>query len=216
LQHIAFVMSPHFLPLLLVAGLSVPALLHAQLLTDLSRRQLRWDCEDAVNTLKQGWMTSSYDWAVSTVPGCGDDGIAAIAKVWRHPPRDTARLERLVVTSTQLSDQRILESVTATATDPRQPNVVRLEALRVLAFYANPALYISLGQLDPKWIMDAPGFLQRGDGFTGFEGSHPLDPEARERALETIRLIAENDKDDRVGLAAAYLATGLQSLRRPH
>jgi hypothetical protein len=201
------------LPLVLGAGLLAPALLDAQILTELANRNLRWDCAQAVASLKAGWMTSEFDWALATVPLCGDDGIGALARVWQNPPRDTVRLERLVSASTQFADQRILASVTALAMSPREPTLVRLEALRVLAFYANPALYVSLGQLDPRWIAEAPGFLQRGDGFTGREGSQPLDAEARERALETIRWLAENDRDERIRMAAAYLATGIESLR---
>lgn len=201
------------LSLVLAAGLLAPELLHAQILTELTRRNLRWDCDKAVASLETGYMTTDFDWALGTVPLCGEDGIAALARVWRNPPRDTTRLERLVTATTQYSDRRILGSVAAIAASPREPTLVRLEALRVLAFYVNPALYVSLGQLDPRWIAEAPGFLQRGDGFQGREGSQPIDGQARDRALELIRLIGDNDTDVRVRMAAAYLATGIDSLR---
>lgn len=201
------------LPFLSGAGLLVPAVLDAQVLTELANRNLRWNCAQAVASLETGHMTPEFDWALSTVPRCENDGVQALAKVWRNPPRDTGRLERLVSASTQFADRRILASVAAIALSEREPTLVRLEALRVVAFYANPALYISLGQLDPSWIAEAPGFLQRGDGFTGKEGSQPIDAEARERALEAIRLLAEEDKDERVRMAAAYLVTGVESLR---
>ena len=165
------------------------------------------NCETAAQAIEAGRFTSQYGWGLRFITSCPERAGTALARAWQAPPRDSLGLEMLVTASTRIQDQHILEAALAAASAPQWPTLVRLSALRVLASYADPQVYVTLHNLEPRYAAANPS-LRRSGAPTRL-GATPPSPSAYAQVLTALQVIGTTGPDERVRFAAAFLAQGL-------
>ncbi|HKG94278.1 MAG TPA: hypothetical protein VKA84_20365 [Gemmatimonadaceae bacterium] len=134
------------------------------------------------------------------------------AYLWRNAPADTGRLSALVGAS-YVRDRRILDAVTAVATDPARPQLVRLAALRILAIYGDPHLLLEWSDLEPPPVI---GGLVQGRNLPHIghpyapDGPQPLTAADAQAIRQSLDLLSRSDADERVRGAAESIIYALR------
>ncbi len=107
----------------------------------------RNDCRLAAQTLTTGHPAPRRLWALQTITSCPSEAGQAVSVAWQMPPADTESLNWLVAASVGSRDARIYDGVARTAQATTLPRLARLSALRVLASYAEPNVWVSFADL---------------------------------------------------------------------
>lgn len=108
---------------------------------------IRNDCRLAAQVLETGHPAPHHVWALDFITRCEQSGAPALAALWQRPPADSGRLEQLFFASYRLRDSRLTRAVVDAAANRTLPQLVRLNALRVLAGHAAPEFLLSLSDL---------------------------------------------------------------------
>jgi hypothetical protein len=172
-------------------------------------RVLTFECRASGAALAAGRQDPGFERALRYIARCDETAPAALAGVWRRPPRDSLALRWLVDASRRVRDQRILDAALTVLRDDRRPAPTRLAAMRVLATYANTAAFVPAGRLEPGWRDSAaPVLLLRGDA-PAIDGQRPLAPDTRERVVDALESVAVRASPEPVRYAARVLHTAL-------
>jgi hypothetical protein len=108
---------------------------------------LRNHCRLAAQVLETGHPAPRYDWALESIARCDETGPPVVAALWRRPPSDVHAQERLFYPSYTLRDSRLTAAVIEAAENRSLPQLVRLNAVRVLAGHAAPEFLLSISDL---------------------------------------------------------------------
>lgn len=192
-------------PLTAILALCALETLQAQKVSESTSVHLRNDCRLAVQILTKGEPHPHRDWALETIGSCNESGPPVLAGLWDQAPSDTTVLNRLYWSSRNLQDQRLLDGLIAVASDRARSTALRFGALRVLATYVDPHLDPGWKQLEPP--EPAGPFLGIGSVFDAavYEGTVPFAEDTKERILDFLRGLAEDDSDPGVRYAAQKL-----------
>lgn len=194
---------PQVVSLWITLSIGVPAAhLGAQSNQD---AHLRNDCRLAAQVLRTGNPAPHRVWAMETIARCGDlGGPAVVATVWTEPPNDTGLLERLYSASYMLRDRRITEAAAGAARNGALPQIVRLNAIRVLAAHAEPRYMLSVADLTPvesETVRVTPPTVSHP---VVREGEQPIGRETMDLIVATLTRLRD-DPDARVARAATYI-----------
>jgi hypothetical protein len=167
-------------------------------------RHLRNECRRAGQILQTGQPAPHYEWAIGTIRRCVETGGEVLASVWTRPPTDSSSLNSLFFASYTLRDGLVTEAAIAAASNGGLPQLVRLNAIRVLVGHAVPRFRMSLTQLPPDL---APGVYETIGSVSHvvvYEGARPIDSETLDNILDTLSRL-RSDPDPRIASAAAYV-----------
>jgi hypothetical protein len=167
-------------------------------------RHLRNDCRQAGQILQTGQPAPHHEWAIGTIFRCVETGGEVLASVWARPPTDSSSLNGLFFASYTLRDRRVTEAAITAASNGSLPQLVRLNAIRVLVGHAVPSFRMSLTQLPPDL---RPGVFETIGSVSHvavYEGARPIDPETIDDILDTLSRL-RSDPDPRIAAAASYV-----------
>ncbi len=171
---------------------------------------LRNDCRLARQILEEGHPHPHRDWALNMIGSCDESGGEVIPSLWQDAPQDLDELEQLVWSSARLRDQRIMDAVMAVANDRSRAVAVRLSALRVLAYYYSPRVYVTLDMLEAPESSEQPlPSLGSTFDFEPREGTAPLSAGTPEHILEFLCHLSATAEDPAVQGAAGHLVEQL-------
>lgn len=165
---------------------------------------LRNDCRLAGQILQTGQPAPHYQWAMETMRRCPETGGEVLPSVWAHPPTDSAALNTLFLASYTVRDARITDAAIAAASNGSLPQLVRLNAMRVLVGHAVPSFLLSLADLPPD---TPPGVIKILGGKSHVsvdEGDRPIGPETLDSILNALARL-RSDPDPRIAGAASYV-----------
>lgn len=165
----------------------------------------RNNCRLAAQVLVTGHPAPHYAWATEAISRCREEGGPALAAVWARPPGDSAALELVYFASYRLRDARITEAAISVAKDRGSPQLVRLNAIRVLTSHAEPGfLLYSLGMLTPEENDSVRVALGAVSHVSVVDGAHRIAATTQERIVTTLAEL-RSDADPRIARAASYV-----------
>jgi hypothetical protein len=165
---------------------------------------LRNDCRLAGQTLQTGQPAPHYEWAIGTISRCVETGGEVLASVWSRPPTDSSSLNSLFLASHRLRDARVTDAAIVAASNGSLPQLVRLNAIRVLVGHAVPSFLMSLTQLPPEARPGGYETIASVSHVAAYEGARPIGPETMDNILETLSRL-RSDPDTRIAGAATYV-----------
>lgn len=166
---------------------------------------LRNDCRLAAQILETGHPAPHYAWATGIIPKCAETGGAVLAQVWSNPPSDSMTLDRLFHASYTLRDRRVTIAVAAAAANQTLPQLVRLNAIRVLTGHAVPEFMVTVEQMTPVENAAVRVHLGGMSHVSVRQGAHPIRPEDVEVTILPTLTELRNDRDERIVRAATYV-----------
>jgi hypothetical protein len=165
---------------------------------------LRNECRLAGQTLQTGQPAPHYEWAIGTIFRCVETGGEVLASVWARPPTDSSSLNSLFFASFTLRDARVTDAAIAAASNGSLPQLVRLNAIRVLVGHAVPRFLMSLTQLPPETRPGVYETIASVSHVLVYEGARPIGPETMDDILDTLSRL-RSDPDPRIAGAASYV-----------
>lgn len=173
----------------------------------------RADCRLAHQVLTTGEPARKTDWAISKASSCRELGGEAIATALfdrSGAGTRTRELERLVIATDLLIDERILQAALEIAQDPSAGEVARVQAIRIAHFQVDA--FIRLASYD-EYVR--AGETVRGVFHTPVSGKptagKPLPSDATESTLSVLRAIrADPSTPDVVRRAAENVRVTLR------
>jgi hypothetical protein len=167
-------------------------------------RHLRNECCRAGQILQTAQPAPHYEWAIGTISRCIETGGEVLASVWVRPPTDSSSLNSLFRASYRLRDARVTEAAITTASNGSLPQLVRLNAIRVLVGHAVPRFLMSLTELPPDLRPGVYETIGSVSHVVAYEGARPIDSETLDNILDTLSRL-RSDPDPRIASAAAYV-----------
>lgn len=165
----------------------------------------RNQCRLAVQVIETGQPAPKYEWALSLIRICTEEGGPALAAAWRSAPEDAAKLLPLVVTTEQVDDRAAMNAVLGAARNPANPSAVRFASIVVLTTYADPTATLMFADLaEPTGVIGS-----RAD-FTQIPGASPLTVADRDHLVDVLEQIGESDGDPSIREAASSVAAELR------
>lgn len=171
---------------------------------------LRSDCLRAAQILETSPPSSGFRRATEDIARCAETGPEVLATLWARPPVDSASLERLFIASYTLRDARITAAAIAAVSNHGSPQLVRLNALRVLVGHADPRLMVFLKDLPPELPAGGYRWLGGVSHVNVREGMWPVGRETIDAIMNVVARLGR-DPDARVAAAAAYIEEQLSS-----
>lgn len=163
---------------------------------------LRNDCRLAAQVLGTGHPDPHYEWALDFIARCEETGGPVLAGVWRRPSTDSADLNRLFLSSYRLRDSRITAAVIEAASDPALPQLMRLNAIRVMAGHAFPDFLLAISDL-LRLESDSVRYLfPRVDHVTVRNGGNPVGTSTVGTIVAALDVL-KNDPDGQIAHAAS-------------
>lgn len=160
----------------------------------------RNECRLAAQVLSTGHPAPHYQWALETIWRCEETGAGVLADIWRRPPADSMALERLVFASYALRDARVTSAAAEAAAAPARPQLVRLNAMRVLVGHVEPSFMIGLRDLTQIDSDSVRSVYPSVDHVVGRSGPVPVDAGT---VAEVLRALGRLRADSDVTVAAA-------------
>ena len=170
--------------------------------TEREDAHLRNDCRLAAQILGSGHPDPHYDWAVDFIARCEETGGPVLAGLWRRPSADTADLNRLFLSSYRLRDSRITAAVIEVAGDPEVPQLMRLNAIRVMAGHAFPDFLLAISDLLRLESVSVIYPFPSVDHVTVRNGGNPVGTSTIQTIVAALEVL-ENDPDAQVAHAAS-------------
>jgi hypothetical protein len=185
--------------LLAMFTMAAPATLMAQPAQD---AHLRNDCRLAAQILRTGHPAPHTEWAYRAITKCVDSGPAVLIEKWRGTlPGDSMEMRLLAGTSRYFPQQAVFDAVAAAALNANNTTYQRFRAMRLLASFAMPGIYLSEQDLlNPPARGGIRTFTFSGDQATSQVGElGGVKPEVRalmqriqdEASDPTLRRVAE-------------------------
>ncbi|HEX8391287.1 MAG TPA: hypothetical protein VF665_02930 [Longimicrobium sp.] len=175
--------------------------------------EYRNDCRLAAQMLETGHPQPHRAWSLGIISGCGAEGPATLASVWRSITAGE-EIGPLVRSSLRLRDARLYRQLRETAVDRSRPGAVRAAAMLVLARYTNSGNAIWLSDLVPPDTVTRIRLVpSSGIGLNQVEGASPLREPIAAPVLALLDEIASarGTEEKAVWYAAAVLAKRLRS-----
>jgi hypothetical protein len=186
-------------------ALALATVTHDQSLGGQTERQdphVRNDCRLATQVLAARHPHPHYDWALEFIAKCEETGGPVLAGLWRRPSADSAHLDRLFLSSYTLRDSRITAAVIDAASDRSLPQLVRLNAIRVLAGHAVPEFLLSIPDLLRQESDSVRSLFPSVDHVNVRNGDSPVGTSTVRTIVETLEVL-KDDPDGRIALAAS-------------
>lgn len=180
--------------------------------SEASDPSLHAECQQWAAALINGPHSPQYSAATVSIRYCELSGPPAIVSWWNSVAPDTAELDMLVEASNRILDQRILSAAISTAHNTSRPSTIRLSALRVLATYFYPGIWVDLPRLQNA-SDTALVTLGRMLHYNPVEGPQPLEPSYLEQITSAVQALASSDPDPGITNAAHFLRQGFYYLR---
>jgi hypothetical protein len=165
---------------------------------------LRNDCRFAGQILQTGQPSPHYDWALGAIRLCSETGGEVLASLWSRPPTDSATLNKLFLASYTVRDARITNAAITAVLNESLPQLVRLNAMRVLVGHAVPRFRVSLADLSPDTPAHVTRMLPGVSHVVVKDGASPVGPEEIDSILEVLSRL-RTDPDARLAAAAVYV-----------
>lgn len=162
---------------------------------------VRNQCRLAAQVLETGHPAPHYGWALEAIDKCEQTGGPALAALWRGAPLEGERLNQLFLASYSLRDSRVTAAAIEAATNGSLPQLVRLNAIRVLAGHAFPEYLLTISDLlrvDPEYTTSR---FPRVSHVVVRNGASPVG-EGTIRAIITALSGMQSDSDAKVAYAA--------------
>lgn len=159
------------------------------------------ECRRAAQTVRASKAGTERAGALHKLVGCVGESGTVIPQVWRTKPNGSAELNWLVAGSVATRDARIFGAVVDVAENASNPTTLRLAALRVLASYGDPRVWVSAQDLASQRAIVLP-FT---DHPTGRDSDVSLPSDVRARVLTTFERLAQKDPNSTVREAALFL-----------
>ncbi len=170
------------------------------------------ECATIVERFRPGGPHASLVRGLSNVAECPGEGPAALARLWRNPPADTATLNTLSNATLSVRDARVIPPVVAAVENSGLSRQVRLAALRTLVRLYAPTYDVIFKQR-PGEEGRGPIYALVGQwtGPVGREGTSPVTPADRDRLLAALRQVSQSDIDPGLSRAASQLIARLEA-----
>lgn len=181
------------------------AVTHDQSLGAQTERQdphLRNDCRLAAQVLDTGHPDPHYEWALEFIAKCEETGGPVLAGLWRRPSADSADLNRLFLSSYRLRDSRITAAVIDAVSDPALPQLMRLNAIRVMAGHAAPEFLLSIADLLRQESDSVRYLFPSVDHITVRNGGSPVGTSTIRTIVAALEVLKQ-DTDGQVAHAAS-------------
>jgi hypothetical protein len=174
----------------------------------------RDDCRAAAAQVAASKATAQ---TFGTLAWCDETGPEALARVWRGPLPDSARLGKFFFASANIRDGRIFAAAFATAADSARPAVERGAGLLVLVAQLDSSVTVTLTQpwRNERWRAG----LARESRPVQVPGTTPLPADARARVTALAKALRVGRPTGAAGLrdplGFAVQATELALQRAP-
>lgn len=171
----------------------------------------RNDCRLAAQVLQTGHPANRAGWAVEMIGTCAKEGPAVLVQLWSQPALDSTTAGQLLNAGSRIRDERIARAALEVARNASHRETVRVMAIALLIFYADPYSRLSIPGLvpPPGWV---PGqHVRMVSGGTSphkipqQNGEAPLSSEFVARTAAALRALGSSDPSPRI----QYVATGL-------
>jgi hypothetical protein len=168
--------------------------------------ETRRSCAAAAAALQPGGERAAFHAALARVQTCPDDGPVSLVRLWKTPPQDTATLAALADVSGRVRDRRVLDALSAAASDVSFGASARLAAIAAIAAQVDPGLVVTFrSPPGSNRAADPQVQIARLTHSATSAGGQRLDKPATDQAVELLRRLGEADPDLRVRRSAAAI-----------
>lgn len=164
-------MPARLTPLVVVLAMVPFGAVHAQS-TKSDEAQARGDCRFAAQILRTGQPAPHREWAYHAIGKCADSGPGVLIEKWRGTlPLDSLEMRFLTGATRHFPQRPVFDAVAAAALNANNTAYQRFRAMRLLASFAMPGIYLSEQDLlNPQPGRATRRFAVSGDQATSQVG----------------------------------------------